>query len=914
MKRGIPIILTVLGLLLSLGLLRLLLPASTTGGPLPALQGEAALTHLKGQGLYGSLQEAVTAARYGFNQEPKRRGDWQAYNPAQRLSARLTPDGLQIVTGGEEGRTHRLGMKLRSAGYGERQIAAKAGRLTASGAQAEIHHELSQSQSPNPRSAIIEWYHNTAAGLEQGFTIESAPGERQDGDRLRVALALEGELRVEAVEGGRAFEFIDDAGRRALRYDHLVVSDGAGRKLESRMTVRKDRDENEVWIETDDRDAIWPITIDPTFTQQAQLHPSDGAAFAFGFSVAISGETAVVGSPFDDGPAGSFQGSAYVFARSGGVWSLQQRLFALDAASGDFFGISVAISGETVVVGSSGADGGAGLSQGSAYVFARSGGVWTQQQKLAAPDAAAFDQFGVSVAISGDTAVVGSPGADGAGGIDQGSAYVFARSGGAWTQQQKLAAPDAAAFDQFGGSVAISGDTIVASSPFDDGAGGIDQGSAYVFAHSGGVWTQQQKLEAPDAAGIDEFGISVAISGDTVVVGAPFDDGAAGIDQGSAYVFARVGGVWSQQQKLEAPDPEEEGKFGISVAIGDATAVIGSSGDDGAGGANQGSAYVFARSGGVWSQQQKLEASDAEGGDQFGFSVGISGGTVVVGSTFGNSPSSAYVFVQPPPNTSPAITAAIVSRTQGLPASIGAIAQVNDAEDALNTLAVTVNGAASATVNGVTVSSISVDASGQVTASVGADCGASDASFTLRVTDSGGLFAEDTLNVTVTRTQLTALGPSKAWVGLKNSDDVGTKFDLLAEVFKNETLIGSGQLNGVNGGSSGFNNSVLNTIELGLSAPVDVCPGDILKIKLSVRIAANSGHRSGTARLWFNDAAANSSFGVTVGELTNDQFLLDGFNLGTVAGGGPKMTIDVLVDRAVGGNPFKPFGTWSKTF
>jgi hypothetical protein len=118
MKRGIPIILTILSLLLSLGLLRLWLPASTTGGPLPALQGEAALNHLKEQGLYGSLQEAVTAARYGFYQEPKRRGDWLAYNPAQRLSARLTPDGLQVLTGGDEGRTHRLGMKLRGAGYG----------------------------------------------------------------------------------------------------------------------------------------------------------------------------------------------------------------------------------------------------------------------------------------------------------------------------------------------------------------------------------------------------------------------------------------------------------------------------------------------------------------------------------------------------------------------------------------------------------------------------------------------------------------------------------------------------------------------------------------------------------------------------------------------------------------------------
>ena len=147
-KGPISITLTILSLLLVLGLLRLWLPASPTGGLLPALQGEAALNHLKEQGLYGSLQEAVAAARYGFYQEPKQRGDWLAYNPAQRLSARLTPDGLQVETGGDGGRSHRLGMKLRSAGYGERQIAAKAGRLTASGDRAEIHYELPQSAIP----------------------------------------------------------------------------------------------------------------------------------------------------------------------------------------------------------------------------------------------------------------------------------------------------------------------------------------------------------------------------------------------------------------------------------------------------------------------------------------------------------------------------------------------------------------------------------------------------------------------------------------------------------------------------------------------------------------------------------------------------------------------------------------------
>jgi FG-GAP repeat/HYR domain len=748
MRRPISITLTILGLLLGLGLLRLWLPASTPGGPLPALQGEAALDHLKDQGLYGSLQGAVTAARYGLYQESKQSGAWLANNHAQRLRARFTPDGLQVETRGDGGRSHRLGMKLRSAGYGARQVAVSAGRLSASGNCAEIRHELRQSEISNDQSRITEWYHNTAGGLEQGFTLESAPGERRDGEWLRVALALEGELRAEVVEGGQALDFTDDGGQRVLKYDHLVVRDGGGRELEARMAVRME--EGEVWLEVDDRDAVWPVTIDPTFTQQQKLLASDAAELAaFGWSVAISGETIVVGAPFDD-----VGGSAYVFVRSGGVWTQQQKLEASDAAVGDHFGVSVAISGETVVVGAGSDDGAAGPGQGSAYVFVRSGGVWSQQQKLLASDAAGGDNFGDSVAISGETVVVGAGNDSGSAGFFHGSVYVFVRSGGVWSQQQKLLASDAAADARFGFSVAISGETVVVGAPFDTGTAGPSPGSAYVFVRSGGVWSQQQKLEpsAPVVGDTGTFGWSVAISGETVVVGANQADGAAGVSQGSAYVFVRSGGVWSQQQKLEASDAAANDLFGGSVAISGETIVVGAGGDEGTAGSSQGSAYVFVRGGGVWSQQQKLLASDAGGGDGFGSSVAISGETVVVSAPVDNGAAgidqgSAYVFA---PNTPPTISAAGVSRQQDVPASTSTIAVVNDAEDTENTLTVTVNGAASATADGVTVSSISVNASGQVTASVGAACNASNASFTLRVTDSGGLFAEATLNVTVT--------------------------------------------------------------------------------------------------------------------------------------------------------------------
>lgn len=160
--------------------------------------------------------------------------------------------------------------------------------------------------------------------------------------------------------------------------------------------------------------------------------------------------------------------------------------------------------------------------------------------------------------------------------------------------------------------------------------------------------------------------------------------------------------------------------------------------------------------------------------------------------------------------------------------------------------------------------------------------------------------------------QLTELGPANIWLGLKNSDDVGTKFDLLAEVFKNGALVGSGQANGLAGGSSGFNNAKLDVVNLVLFGVQDFAPGDTLSITLSVRIAA-TGHRSGTARLWFNDSAANSRFTATIGGVTNDYFMRSSFALGSTAGPGPKNTIDVFVDRAMGGNPFKPFGTWTIT-
>ena len=383
-----------------------------------------------------------------------------------------------------------------------------------------------------------------------------------------------------------------------------------------------------------------------TWSEQAKLTASDGATDdVFGASVAISGDSVIAGA-FGDDDGGSRSGSAYVFTRSATTWSQQAKLIAGDAATLDDFGNSVGISGNTAVIGAFGDDD-VGATSGSAYIFVRSGTTWSQQAKLIASDADAFDRFGFSVAISGDTVVAGADRDDDVG-TASGSAYIFVRSGTAWSQQAKLIAGDAAASDGFGISVAISGDTVVAGAQNDDD-GGSNSGSAYVFARTATSWAQQGKLAASDAATGDGFGNSVAISGDTVVVGAYLDDDNGVFDSGGGYVFVRSGTVWTEQAKLTASDAGSADYFGFSVAIYLDSVVIGAYRDDD-GGAQSGSAYVFARSGTTWSQQDKLTASDAAANDQFGWSVAVSGDGAVIGAWLdddgGINSGSAYIFLR----------------------------------------------------------------------------------------------------------------------------------------------------------------------------------------------------------------------------------------------------------------------------
>ena len=381
----------------------------------------------------------------------------------------------------------------------------------------------------------------------------------------------------------------------------------------------------------------------------------------FGRSVSIDGDTMVVGAYGDD----VTRGSVYVFTRAtagdlGSGWTQVAKLTADDGAETDRFGLMVSIDGDTMVIGAN-KDDDKGDNSGSAYVFTRDtagdlASGWTEVAKLTADDGAEDDRFGISVSIDGDTMVIGAYFDRDNGGYS-GSAYVFTRAtagdlGSGWTQVAKLTADDGAYDDVFGIRVSIDGDTMVI---------GSSSGSAYVFTRDtagdlASGWTHVAKLTANDGAAGDEFGRSVSIDGNTVVVGA-YGDADHGSNTGSAYVFTRtitgdLTSGWTQVAKLTADDGAADDFFGISVSIDGDTMVIGARNDDDKG-SNSGSAYVFLRTtagdlASGWTQVAKLTADDGAAGDEFGGSVSIGGGTVVIGANLdddkGSDSGSAYVF------------------------------------------------------------------------------------------------------------------------------------------------------------------------------------------------------------------------------------------------------------------------------
>lgn len=371
--------------------------------------------------------------------------------------------------------------------------------------------------------------------------------------------------------------------------------------------------------------------------QQIIVPANLGPSSEFGRSVSLDADTALVGASL----IAFNRGSAFVFARGPGGWVEERELVASNGASGDRLGWSTRIEGDTAITGAPRKDGVA-FETGAVYVFERSGGLWVETAELSAIDAAERNWFGVSVDSDSGRAAIGAPGRFPVGGAVPGKAYVFVRSGAQWNQEVRLVSPDTAPEDGFGFSVALDGDTLVVGAP----GTANRRGAAYVYRRGASGWMLEASLLDSPPAPQAEFGHSVAIDGDTLVVGAPHRP----VEYGSASVFVRAGSSWQFQQKLLVEDPVPAGlprQLGRSVAVEGDLALVGGPGDS-----NTGAAYLFVRSGERWARWDDVHASNGSAGAGLGGACALNGTTALVGAFRQGNPTidmgSAYDFAAPP--------------------------------------------------------------------------------------------------------------------------------------------------------------------------------------------------------------------------------------------------------------------------
>lgn len=610
-----------------------------------------------------------------------------ARNPGLGMAAEFDGRSAMIEPSGGE---WQFGLALRSYGFEGSMTTLSVPAFGTCVEGGEVTYGWSE--------GLEEWWINDSRGFEHGFTLSERPACWTDSTNgsspLRFRLDVLGTLRPAVTDGDSGLVALDASGHPVLRYEGLFAFDANGAILDAWLELEAGC----LSICVEESKACYPITVDPV-VQQAYLKASnteDGDLF--GRVVAISGDTVVVGADNEESSAtgvngnqfdnSAFEaGAAYVFVRSGGSWVQEAYLKASNTDAGDCFGLDVAISGDTIVVGahheSSSAVGVNGdeadnsLSvSGAAYVFVRSGGTWAQQAYLKASNTGFADLFGISVDVSGDTVVVGAPQEDsGATGVNgneadnsknsAGAAYVFVRSGGTWMQEAYLKASNPDSSDFFGVSVGVSEETVVVGAHFEDSsATGVNgdgsdnsaqvSGAAYVFNRSAGGWTHQAYLKASNTDSSDRFGEAVAISADTIIVGATGESSdATGVNgnqadnssdsSGAVYTFTSSGGSWNQEAYLKASNTSRFDRFGDALAIsGDALVVGAPTEDSGATGVNgdgldnsaldAGAAYVFVRVSAPWVQVAYLKASNTDADDVFGSTVGISGDSVAAGS------------------------------------------------------------------------------------------------------------------------------------------------------------------------------------------------------------------------------------------------------------------------------------------
>ncbi len=573
---------------------------------------------------------------------------YQASNYRHNINAFFSEKGLRLLPIGTGKPSWQLGMTLYGYGYRgamERAIPLESDLIHVSGNRIEFK-----------RGIVTEWYSNDEKGLEQGVTLKNQPAGKSS-EPLMVEWTVSGSLvpHIKETDGSIAFE--QTGGTSVMCYSGLKAWDAAGRFLPAKFSVRKGKNKNapyRIAFVVDDTHAIYPVYIDPTFSQIKKLIPHKGLS-SFGRSSAISADTLVVGAPGDNA------GVAYIFYRNeidGDNWDYVKKITANDGGIGDGFGYSVSISNDTVVIGAP-SDDDNGQSSGSIYIFSRNEGGdnnWGQVRKIIANDGSASDRFGSAVSVSDDTIVAGAYGDDD-NGYDSGSIYIFSRNEGGdnyWGQTEKIIPSDGTDGNRFGWSVSIRGGTLVVGA-YRDNAPAQNSGSAYIFYQNMSIpeeWDQITKITASDGAEYDFFGHSVSISGDIIVAGAWGSD-APYSDSGSAYIFYRNQGgsdVWGEVTRITADDGSSYDDFGYSVAISGDTIVVGAKFDDDMG-LNSGSSYIFCRDQGgadAWGQVRKITASDGEEEDNFGTSVAIYQDTVVVGvpnkDDFGRDSGSVHIF------------------------------------------------------------------------------------------------------------------------------------------------------------------------------------------------------------------------------------------------------------------------------
>ena len=673
--------------------------------------------------VYGAVQDFSGEQEYSFE------------NPVHSLGAKLGPGGVSISSDDEVEWTWNIGFEEYGRGTSFNTVPDPS--ITATGSRVEYQYA----------GGITEWYVNGPLGLQQGFTFESKPLSSAEGP-LVVGLNISGDVTVEVDKYGTSAVLSYQESLSSLRYGGLYAYDANGAELGARLQATA----SGLSILVDDEGAKYPVTIDP-FIEKVNLfgyadYPRrefgisisvsgdtvvvgasnaswwdvPGAVYlfsasgseptsvddrivlssprstdgdGFGHAVSISGETIVVGAPWErDEELHEWQrfGAAYVFTKPTGGWTSTSdaaRLTPPDALSEEFFGTSAAISNDTIVVGS-----GHRWTDGSAYVYTKPSDGWSdlsEAAKLTASDGSNYDMFGQSVAVNGDTVIVGAFLADPeaedleaedleAEEEDFGAAYVFTKPSDGWadaTETVKLVAPDGAEGREFGRSLSLDSDTLVVGAPFSgryaiyrEAREAEDKtpylGSVYVYSIANADWSDSPspvKITSPDGFLWTRFGWSVSVDGDTIAVGEPESRSASepggyqDITSGTAYVFAKPTEGWSsasESRELPMPDGMRYDRYGSSVFVSGDMVIVGVQEDDNENGTNAGSAFLFEKPAEGWtsdtplSEPAMLKAFDSPAGDRFGHSVDMDEDLLVVGvpGDHGRVPGAAYVFVR----------------------------------------------------------------------------------------------------------------------------------------------------------------------------------------------------------------------------------------------------------------------------